>query len=38
VKKLIEIDLPGVAVLSFDELPPELTIQPLGRATVGARE
>lgn len=32
VRKMLETDLPQVAVLSFDELPPDLTIQPLGRA------
>lgn len=36
VRKLIESDLPQVAVLSFDELPSELTIQPLGRAQITA--
>ncbi|MFO0727531.1 MAG: flagellar biosynthesis protein FlhA [Myxococcota bacterium] len=35
VKKLVEIDLPGVAVLSYDELPLDLTIQPMGRASLG---
>ncbi len=34
VRKLIEVDLPTVAVLSFDELPPDLTIQPMGRASI----
>ena len=32
VRKLIETDLPSAAVLSYDELPPDLTIQPMGRA------
>ena len=32
VRKLIEVDLPSAAVLSYDELPPDLTIQPMGRA------
>ncbi|MBK6688878.1 MAG: type III secretion system export apparatus subunit SctV [Deltaproteobacteria bacterium] len=36
VRKVLETDLPGVAVLSFDELPAELTIQPLGRAELPA--
>ena len=30
VRKIVEFDLPDVQVLSFDELPAELTIQPLG--------
>jgi type III secretion protein V len=34
VRKLLETDLPDVAVLSFEELPPELTIQPMGRAVI----
>jgi type III secretion protein V len=34
VRKLIETDLPSVAVLSYDELPPDLTIQPMGRAAL----
>ncbi|MCK6545415.1 type III secretion system export apparatus subunit SctV [Myxococcota bacterium] len=32
VRKLLEDDLPEATVLSFQELPPQLTIQPLGRA------
>ena len=32
VRRLIETDLPQIAVLSFDELPGDLTVQPLGRA------
>jgi type III secretion protein V len=36
VRKLIETDLPQVAVLSFDELPGDLTIQPMGRAQIAA--
>jgi type III secretion protein V len=36
VRKLLETDLPQVAVLSFDELPAELQIQPLGRAQLSA--
>jgi type III secretion protein V len=36
VRKLVETDLPQVAVLSYDELPNELTIQPLGRACLAA--
>jgi type III secretion protein V len=34
VRKLIEENLPEVAVLSFQELPAQLTIQPLGRASL----
>ena len=36
VRKLVESDLPQVSVLSFDELPMDLTIQPMGRATLEA--
>jgi type III secretion protein V len=36
VRKLIETDLPQTTVLSFDELPPDLTIQPMGRAQISA--
>ena len=32
VRKVIEFDLPNVLVLSFDELPVDLTVQPVGRA------
>ncbi|CAM2005093.1 type III secretion system export apparatus subunit SctV [Acanthopleuribacter pedis] len=31
VKKLIEMEVPGLPVLSYQELTPEITIQPLGR-------
>ncbi len=31
VRKLIETDLPDLPVLSYQELSPEITIQPLGR-------
>lgn len=31
VRRLIESDLPHLAVLSYQELPPEVTILPLGR-------
>jgi type III secretion protein V len=34
VRKLVETDLPSAAVLSYDELPPDLTIQPMGRAAL----
>ena len=36
VRKLIEEELPETTVLSFQELPTQLQIQPLGRA--GVRE
>jgi type III secretion protein V len=36
VRKLLETDLPSVAVLSYDELPPDLTIQPMGRAQLAS--
>ena len=36
VKKLVETDLPSVAVLSYDELPSDLTIHPMGRATISS--
>ena len=36
VRRLIESDLPQIAVLSFDELPGDLTVQPLGRAELAA--
>jgi type III secretion protein V len=36
VRKLIETDLPQTTVLSFDELPPDLTIQPMGRAQLSS--
>ncbi len=34
VRKMLETDLPQVAVLSFDELPGDLTVQPMGRAQI----
>ncbi|MEQ9503314.1 MAG: flagellar biosynthesis protein FlhA [Deltaproteobacteria bacterium] len=34
VRKIIEIDLPEVPVLSFEELPPKLVVQPMGRASI----
>ncbi|MBI2377842.1 MAG: FHIPEP family type III secretion protein [Deltaproteobacteria bacterium] len=34
VRKLIELDVPGISVLSYDELPGELVVQPMGRAVV----
>jgi type III secretion protein V len=36
VRKLIENELPDVAVLSFEELPSDLTVQPTARATLSA--
>ena len=34
VRRLIESDLPGLAVLSYQELAPDVVVQPLGRASV----
>jgi type III secretion protein V len=34
LRKLLEEDLPDVAVLSFSELPPQLSVQPLGRVSL----
>jgi type III secretion protein V len=34
VKKLIEAEIPQLAVLSYQELTPEITIQPLGRVVL----
>lgn len=34
VRKLLEVDLGSVAVLSFEELPPQLAVQPLATATI----
>lgn len=34
VRKLLEVDLAGVAVLSFEELPPQLSVQPMATATI----
>ena len=31
VRRLLEVDLPGIVVLSYQELAPEVTVQPLGR-------
>jgi type III secretion protein V len=36
VRKMLETDLPQVAVLSYEELPNELTIQPMGRARLAS--
>jgi type III secretion protein V len=38
VRKLIEADFQRIPVLSFDELPGDLTIQPLGRANIEEAE
>lgn len=35
VRKLIEVDLPDVVVLSYQELAPDLEIQPLGQVCIG---
>ena len=35
LKKLIELDLPQVVVLSYQEISPLLTVQPIGRITLG---
>ena len=34
VRKLIEIDLPEATVVSFAELMPEISLRPLGKATL----
>jgi type III secretion protein V len=34
VRRLVELDLPDVAVLSFQELSPEVTVQPIARIGV----
>jgi len=36
VRRILETELPHVAVLSFDELPGDLAVQPLGRAALAA--
>lgn len=36
VKKLVEVELPDVAVVSYAELLPELAIRPVAKASVGA--
>jgi type III secretion protein V len=35
VRRLVELDHPGLAVLSFQELAPEAQIRPIARITVG---
>ena len=34
VRVLLEAELPSIAALSFDELPSDLIVQPMGRATI----
>ena len=34
VRRLVEVELPDVTVLSYQELAPEVTVQPLGRIAV----
>ena len=34
VRRLVETDLPGIAVLSFQELAPEAQIRPIARISV----
>jgi type III secretion protein V len=36
VRKLVEVDLPDVTVVSFAELLPEISLRPLGKATLAA--
>jgi type III secretion protein V len=36
VRRLVEVEHPGLAVLSFQELAPEAQIRPIGRISVGA--
>ncbi len=36
VRRLLESEIPDVVVLSYQELAPEATVQPLGRVTLGA--
>jgi hypothetical protein len=31
VRKMVELEFPNLAVLSYQELTPELNVQPLGR-------
>jgi type III secretion protein V len=37
VKKLIEVELPDVAVVSYAELLPELAIRPVAKVSVGVQ-
>jgi type III secretion protein V len=34
VRRLVEVDMPDVSVLSYQELAPDVTVQPLGRVSV----
>ncbi len=34
VRRLVEVELPDVTVLSYQELAPEVTVQPLGRVQI----
>ncbi len=34
VRRLVEVELPDVTVLSYQELAPEVTVQPLGRVAI----
>jgi type III secretion protein V len=34
VRRLVETDFPGIAVLSFQELAPEAQIRPIARISV----
>ncbi len=36
LKKLLELDMPQVVVLSYQEISPLLTVQPIGRITLAA--
>ncbi|MBU1533117.1 MAG: flagellar biosynthesis protein FlhA, partial [Gammaproteobacteria bacterium] len=36
VRKLLEVELPGVTVLSYQELAPDLEIQPVARMQLGS--
>lgn len=38
VRRLLEVELPGLAVLGYPELAPEITVQPVGRIDVGKSE
>lgn len=38
VQRLLDFEIPGVTVLSYQELPPELQIQPVGRIAPPALE
>ena len=34
VRRLVEVEIPSAVVLSYQELAPEVTVQPLGRVSV----